>query len=428
MKFDKRRFRPTLEVLERRDMPASILVQMDASSVTIDRDGAVSTVARTGTVVVEGTADPDTINVQLAAGAAFNLFIDGKAGHDTIIVTAGAADTLIRARYQNTTITSGTTTGAFLGFEAQTFNGGDGHDVVWFYGSPIIDRFMHTRASDYMSDLVNTITAMGYERTEVRLSRNDLAVLYDSRWTDIFLESGNYARLMDFHKTYFVGVQGQGSLHLYGTNGGYNVMQRPSRMPYGFRRSGFYDLSSFLLSHGGGRSLKRLSYLLDPSLLKATSNHDLAVRLRNHVYQSYQLGSNSSAFLKVGPVTRYVRALVTGSETVLCQGAQILSSELLSAWGFRHRKVYLWASNKHDNHASVEVLLNGSWVIQDPTFGVEIRNVHGSLLGFRHLRSMTWFVERNGYPARTDREPIEEYHVPLDELSRYIFFSPGTPF
>lgn len=421
-------YRPRLELLEARDLPANFTIQVDPDAVIDTRDADVTTYARAGAVSVIGTNGDDAMTVRLAAGRPFNLIVDGKGGHDSIVVQGTKGNALIHASYASTTLSNSKSKFTFLNFEAQQYQASQGQDMLVFQGGPSKDTFTHTRAADTLTDAGHSISAIGFERIEVRLSRADTAVLDDSKGTDIFWESGNYARLMDLYQTYFVGLQGQGSLYLYGRAQEANVVVRPASMRYQFQFSGFTDLSSFMVSQGATSNLKRLSSLLDPSLLGATSVHDLAVRLRNHVYQSYVLGSNTAAFLTVSPLTRYINALVSKNEKVLCQGAQILYAELLDAYGIKNRKVYLWARDKYNNHATNEIFINGRWIIEDPSFGVEFRNGSGRLLSFSDIRTSKWHLERNGYLPRKDRPTFEQYPITLDNLVTYIVYSPGNPF
>lgn len=67
---------------------------------------------------------------------------------------------------------------------------------------------------------------------------------------------------------------------------------------------------------------------------------------------------------------------------VMCGDLALVYHNALAAAGFQSRVVQLWRTPFHalDTHVTTEVLLNGRWVIYDPTFDVSFRR-DGRLLG-----------------------------------------------
>ncbi len=67
---------------------------------------------------------------------------------------------------------------------------------------------------------------------------------------------------------------------------------------------------------------------------------------------------------------------------VLCGDLSLLYHNVLAAAGHRSRIVHLWRTPLHalDTHVTTEVLVNGRWVVYDPTFHVSFER-DGRLLG-----------------------------------------------
>lgn len=81
------------------------------------------------------------------------------------------------------------------------------------------------------------------------------------------------------------------------------------------------------------------------------------------------------------------RALLNAGRGMICSGMSVLFTDAIQSAGFRARQVYLRRSfaSHFDTHATTEVLLDGEWVIFDPTFNVSFAKGE-KLLGAREIR------------------------------------------
>jgi hypothetical protein len=109
---------------------------------------------------------------------------------------------------------------------------------------------------------------------------------------------------------------------------------------------------------------------------------------------------------------------VESGQGVLCDDMSILYQNVLAALGRPSRKIWLFRNvfDTYDTHSTVEVLLNGKWVIMCPTFGVTFKSSNGRLLSAQNVKEYlskgrtseikTVLNGQTAYPAR-----IEKYYI-----------------
>lgn len=115
--------------------------------------------------------------------------------------------------------------------------------------------------------------------------------------------------------------------------------------------------------------------------------------------------------------------LVNTGRGMICSGMSVLFTGAMESAGLRARQVYLRRSftSFFDTHATTEVLIDGRWVIFDPTFNVSFAK-GGKLLGAAEIRESLLrgtardiepiFYGEVAYPVR-----LEDYY--LDWLPLY---------
>ncbi len=83
-----------------------------------------------------------------------------------------------------------------------------------------------------------------------------------------------------------------------------------------------------------------------------------------------------------------LKAVEAGKAT-LCGGMAAIFQHVLAAVGMQSRTVLLQSSifNPYDAHTTVEVKLNGKWVIMDPTFHVTFTGPEGNWLSAQEIRN-----------------------------------------
>lgn len=109
---------------------------------------------------------------------------------------------------------------------------------------------------------------------------------------------------------------------------------------------------------------------------------------------------------------------VEAGEGALCDDMANLFQNTLAALGITSRKVWLFRDLmiREDTHSTVEVWLDGKWVIMCPTFGVSFRDNGGGLLAAQDMKEYLFlgrtaevtpvFYGEAAYPAR-----IEKYYM-----------------
>lgn len=79
---------------------------------------------------------------------------------------------------------------------------------------------------------------------------------------------------------------------------------------------------------------------------------------------------------------------VESGQGAVCSEMALLYCGVLSALGILSRKIYLYRNifDEYDLHATVEVFLNGKWVIMDPTFNVSFSDSQGQFLSAQEIK------------------------------------------
>ncbi|MBI3408297.1 MAG: transglutaminase domain-containing protein [Planctomycetes bacterium] len=169
------------------------------------------------------------------------------------------------------------------------------------------------------------------------------------------------------------------------------------------------------------KALHDLVLLVDPTIAQATSPLDLAIRLRDHVYQDRRHGLLVSAWTTLNPYQRYVDAILYHHNPLICGGAMILYQDLLTAFGLKGRYVLLWAFDNINTHATNEVYIQGRWIVMDPTFNVSVRSkVDNHFMSWAEIQAgMSYVLDRNGKSAH---QPLiaEDYPLSFQQLTKVI--------
>ena len=113
---------------------------------------------------------------------------------------------------------------------------------------------------------------------------------------------------------------------------------------------------------------------------------------------------------------------------VLCYGMAVLFQYVLSALGIYSRILILYSNlfNSSEIHATVEVLLDGKWVVFDPTFHISFTDTDNNLLSATDIRENLFtgrFQDNNikfygevAYPIRVDK-----YYINIFLMFNNIF-------
>lgn len=102
----------------------------------------------------------------------------------------------------------------------------------------------------------------------------------------------------------------------------------------------------------------------------------------------------------------------------VCGTATNAFLNLARSAGLSARRLLLLTPDHRAKHVVAEVLLDGRWIIVDPTFRVIMRNSDGHLLTRQELRNLAVFVEATkGVPGYPQYYTYESYaHVRLSRL------------
>lgn len=106
----------------------------------------------------------------------------------------------------------------------------------------------------------------------------------------------------------------------------------------------------------------------------------------------------------------------------ICSNLAIVLQHALATQHIPSRKIWLMRNlmDTRDVHVSVEVLLNGKWVILDPTFNLSFTNEKGDLLSAQEVHNALMKGEANS--IRVKEYGREKYPLQLKEY--YIHFLP----
>ena len=177
-------------------------------------------------------------------------------------------------------------------------------------------------------------------------------------------------------------------------------------------------------------AVRRLALNLDPRLTGVTDSFKLAVLLRDHVYKSVPQKDTGNEYLRGSIFDYYQRAVRDPEVGLICQGLSMTYRIVLEAFGIPSRGVSMFSSkNGLDNsHTSVEVYIDGRWVISDPTFNLMFES-DGKYLGWevlraRILKGAPYKSTSNGMKVRPN-DSLENYFAPLSELVKYLAIQPA---
>ena len=175
-------------------------------------------------------------------------------------------------------------------------------------------------------------------------------------------------------------------------------------------------------------ALQDAAITYEPRLATATTDWDRAVLLRNLVYSHTMLGVPVPV---TAPLTVIeLKSVLDGDMPEICGGMSQVYIGLLQAFGLKARYLSLVVDSSLflggtglDTHVSVEVYLDGAWVVQDPTF-----NIHwvdwGVPLGIVGLRNAFLYgfqpqPATDGFPTPPGRA-LADYYMPYGPLTANV--------
>jgi hypothetical protein len=216
---------------------------------------------------------------------------------------------------------------------------------------------------------------------------------------------GRSGLFLDAENDFAVRLKRLDEVHLTGAGTGLDVLSSQAR-GYALRTDGVRSVGQLRFAHRLSRAealpwIKRLALRLDPGLATVPDRMGLVLRLRDFVHHRVRQGGNTTAWPQHDDYARFVQAIVSREEAVSCQGAAWLYRDVLNAFGVEAREVSLFSRTYWQNHASVEVRLDGRWVVMDPTFNVAFTNDAGRLLSYQELAKLgRWTVRTDGLVPR----------------------------
>lgn len=118
---------------------------------------------------------------------------------------------------------------------------------------------------------------------------------------------------------------------------------------------------------------------------------------------------------------------VKAGSGALCGDMADLYRHTLAVAGIPSRKIWLYRDLfSLDTHATVEVFLNGKWVLMSPTFGVYFTNAKNQILSVQELKAICFqgkeagirpiFINRRSYPAQ-----MKNYYINYILLYNNVF-------
>jgi hypothetical protein len=315
-----------------------------------------------------------------------------------------------------------------LGFAHVTANANaGGYDTIWTYGSTGSDNLFFTPHYGYMSGSTFNNWFAGFDLTYAQgYGGQDSARLLDSPDADIYVGTGTTGRMTSLTATYELNISAFSNVNMSGAAGGLNVITL-SNLGYAISYSGFVSSSNFV-HQPMARSqalvlLKQVALAVDPALASVTDPTTLAIMLRNDAHNGVRIGVTSSRWESNDAYERFVQAVLTQQEPLICGGEQILYVDLLQAFGLQGRYVDLFANDiNHNTHATVEVMLGGKWVVMDPTFNVSFVGPNGQHLSYADLQAgVPYTISRDGMVSRP-LLIIENYPITLQQFLNRITY------
>lgn len=190
-----------------------------------------------------------------------------------------------------------------------------------------------------------------------------------------------------------------------------------------------YQWGQYLLASYEEGQLKKLYYGEFPQLIHAKPL-TIARTLRNEIYQHTTLGDQDLSLpLTLGQLTDIRR----GQYRLSPAGIAAHYAAVLNLFGVQTRMIYLQSQYAYDtgslrgSHVAVEVLIEKSYILEDPVFNIEW-HMDGRPLSARELQKMfhltTDFLEgpqpnTNRFPVSSARH-IRSYFISYDQLMAHL--------
>jgi len=364
-----------------------------------------------------------SIDASASSAAPISATIEGSSGHDSA---------LLNGQF----VQFGSTKPGWItrleGFVNVALEGGpgDGYDQVEVRDSIGSDDFVYSSNSGTLKrddgiehsfanfDLATLIADTGRrnDRDVISLTDSPAAETFrTTRHTGIFFGGDSHFQLI---------LRRPDVVNLDGNAGGLNV-RAGSKVGYELNIEGFRNLSKLRFGYQLSRSMalhwmKRIALRIDPQLGEITDRLELVIHLRDFVHHRVRIGSNSSSWPAYDAYERFLKAIVSQQEPVLCQGMSWLYRDLLNAFGVgRVREVSLFSSTFRPNHSSVEVWLDNHWVAMDPTFNVSFTGPDGERISLASMRkTKIWTPQFDGKLPRDGRVIDVDFVVPY---ARYLY-------
>ena len=156
----------------------------------------------------------------------------------------------------------------------------------------------------------------------------------------------------------------------------------------------------------------------------------IAVRLRNAIYQQVPLKPTSTGFVFEDYDEAYLSAFRDESVGHICGGLAITYTIALESQGIPARYVGMFSRDRapYDSHATVEFWHSGKWYASDPTFNVMFKS-GDEYLSYAQLYDLVmngkaYQTVSNGFPVLPERS-IEGYYRKIEDLFKFIVIHPG---
>jgi hypothetical protein len=261
-----------------------------------------------------------------------------------------------------------------------------------------------------------------------RLGQSQASMSATIPGNDTFQAGPRGGNFLQDRNTYEVQFSGFHQVHIDDTSGGTNLFIG-SPIAYQLDISGFTPASQYHPLAGQRlvgvfAKIRAVVLQLDPSLAQITDRLNLAIALRDWVNHRFRLGEGVTApWVTKDAYTRFLAAIVYRTQSILCQGVQVVFADVLNAFGLAARYVDLFAPDGN-NHATTEVAIGGRWLAMDATFDVSFVSPTGRYLNYAQLRlGIPYLVQHNGTQSQP-RLNYEGYPVPLGNFLVRITYPP----
>lgn len=166
--------------------------------------------------------------------------------------------------------------------------------------------------------------------------------------------------------------------------------------------------------------LDKLSALVATDIdLSGLSDLDKAIAIRHYIYANHLLGNDSQSDLDQRQLADAWAKITARQEPVICGWLALIYIAALESQDIPARYVGIFSDTEqpYHSHASVEVYINGRWIISDPTFNIMFRGNSGWLSWTDLYHGASYGVVTNG-----QGEPIQwqDYYIGLDDLLKYV--------